>query len=273
LRVPREGRVLSKIVSGGQTGADRAALDVAIELGIPHGGWVPKGRRAEDGVISDKYNLKETAAGDYAERTERNVLDSDGTLIISHGDLVNGSMLTRDMAIRHDRPWLHADLEKTNSFVAVTTIQSWIAEQGIRVLNVAGPRSSRDPHIYKRTRDILKTLIYLDTFQGSMPVSRRGEDDLPRTVGEAVSRISSRLSLRDRAEIARMSPEDLASLDRTLGEYIRNRFGLRGDNGDLMESCGALSIDGEWDAERASGVIIWELWKSLGKTHRLRRVK
>jgi len=86
--------MLQKIISGGQTGADRAALDFAIGFDIPHGGWIPKGRKTEDGVLPDKYKLKEMPTASYPKRTEKNVLDSDGTLILSHGKLTGGSALT-----------------------------------------------------------------------------------------------------------------------------------------------------------------------------------
>jgi len=102
--------MLQKIISGGQTGADRAALDVAIEFNIPHGGWIPKGRKTEDGVLPDKYQLQEMPTASYPKRTEKNILDSDGTLILSHGKLTGGSALTVKVATKHDRPWLHVDL-------------------------------------------------------------------------------------------------------------------------------------------------------------------
>ena len=90
--------MISKIISGGQTGVDRAALDVARAMGIPHGGWVPRGRRAEDGIIPAKYQMKEMPTESYAERTEQNVIDSDGTLIISRATLTGGTQLTRSLA-------------------------------------------------------------------------------------------------------------------------------------------------------------------------------
>src|SRR5882672_2778819 len=103
--------MLRGLVSGGQTGADRAALDVALEWPIFATGWVPKGRAAEDGTISPKYpNLRETENSDPALRTENNVRDSDGTLILSHGTLVGGSSLTYEIASRLQKPLLHVDL-------------------------------------------------------------------------------------------------------------------------------------------------------------------
>ena len=105
--------MLSKIISGGQTGADQAALDAAIELGIPHGGWIPKGRLTEAGPLPDKYGLTEMTNKDYLKRTKQNVLDSDATVIFSHGDLKGGSKRTADFATELRKPFLHIDLTKT----------------------------------------------------------------------------------------------------------------------------------------------------------------
>jgi hypothetical protein len=154
--------MVSKIISGGQTGADRAALDVAIQLKISHGGWIPKGRLTENGRLDDKYHLKEMGSANYNKRTEQNVIDSHGTLIISHGKLTGGSEYTRDMVLHHGRPWLHIDLNNTESFQAAKKIKSWLAEHKIEVLNVAGPRASKDPSIYQVTVDILKSVFYRD---------------------------------------------------------------------------------------------------------------
>jgi hypothetical protein len=151
--------MVKKIISGGQTGADRAALDIAIKLGISHGGWIPKGRLTENGVLDDKYYLKEMETANYNKRTEQNVMDSDGTLIISHGKLTGGSEYTRDMALGHGRPWLHIDLNKTESSQAARQINHWLAEHEIEVLNVAGPRASKDPAIYRSTTDVLERAL------------------------------------------------------------------------------------------------------------------
>lgn len=101
--------MIRKIISGGQTGADRAALDVAIKMNIPHGGWIPKGRLTEEGPLPDRYQLKEMTTGSYPKRTEWNVTDSDGTLILTHGELTGGSKLTREYAHKHHKPCLHVD--------------------------------------------------------------------------------------------------------------------------------------------------------------------
>jgi hypothetical protein len=147
---------VKRIVSGGQTGVDRAALDVALSLGIEHGGWCPRGRLAEDGTIPARYLLTETASSDYAERTEKNVLDSDGTLILYRGRLSGGTSLTRSLAQWYRKPCITFDLEKR---VNVGRAQRWLDENKIRVLNVAGPRESSAPGIYDEALAYLTRLF------------------------------------------------------------------------------------------------------------------
>ena len=151
--------MISKIISGGQTGVDQAALDVAIALGIPHGGWIPKGRKTENGALPDKYRLKEMPTSSYAKRTEQNVIDSEGTLIISLGPLTGGSELTHKTAMLHDRPCLHIDLGTLNTPQAVKTIRSWIIRHGIGILNIAGPRANENPGIYDMAAKTLRGVL------------------------------------------------------------------------------------------------------------------
>jgi hypothetical protein len=151
--------MIKKIVSGGQTGADRAALDFAIRFDIPCGGWVPKGRKAEDGPIPKFYNLQELPESGYTRRTEQNVIDADGTLIISSGELTGGSQYTQKMAVSHQRPWLHINLNQISSFRAVQIIRDWIKAHQIEILNVAGPRSSKEPNIYRSVFNLLETVF------------------------------------------------------------------------------------------------------------------
>jgi len=151
--------MLKEIISGGQTGADCAALDFAIKAGIPHGGWIPKGRKTEGGVLPDKYQLQEMSTASYSKRTEQNVLDSDGTLIVSHGKLNGGSALTRKLAEKHKRPHIHLDMNKLSVNDAVDALRVWIGNNEIMILNVAGPRASKDPDIYSVTAKVLETLF------------------------------------------------------------------------------------------------------------------
>ncbi len=140
---------LEKIISGGQTGADRAALDFAIDHDMSYGGWVPKGRKTEDGTLPLKYHLLEMPTGDYSKRTLQNVLDSDGTAIVSHGFLTGGSALTREFAIQHKKHWIHIDLNELSLPDAAGKFSFWLKEKEIKVLNVAGPKAGKDPKIYE----------------------------------------------------------------------------------------------------------------------------
>ncbi len=136
---------ISKIISGGQTGVDRAALDWAIANNIPHGGWCPKGRLAEDGVISARYILQETPKAEYIQRTEWNVRDSDATVIFSIAPtLTGGSLATKDLAVALQKPCLH--MSKAQSTAKnVEDFRKFMTEHKVRVLNVAGPRTSGEP--------------------------------------------------------------------------------------------------------------------------------
>lgn len=152
--------MLEKIVSGGQTGADRAALDVALALGLKHGGWVPRGRRAEDGIIPACYHsLVEAESAEYAERTRLNVRDSDATLIVCYGEPSGGTALTATAAGDLGRPFLVLDIERISSGEAIKQCRSWVADVHPIVLNVAGPRLSTEPRIYNATAEILQRVL------------------------------------------------------------------------------------------------------------------
>lgn len=148
--------MFEKIVSGGQTGVDRAALDVALALGLPCGGWCPKGRKAEDGTLSSGYPLRETPSEDYAQRTTWNVRDSDGTLILTRGKPTGGTTQTIEDAGRLNKPCLIVDLSQPDK---ASSVHAWAQSHHIRVLNVAGPRESKCPDIYQQALLFLKTLL------------------------------------------------------------------------------------------------------------------
>lgn len=156
---PTRRRRILKIVSGGQTGADRGALEAARALSIPHGGWCSKGRRAEDGRIPARYLLKEAPTADPAVRTALNVSTSDGTILFTRGRPTGGSALTAELARRLGRPFLHVDLSQTAGAEAARRVRTWVARARIRVLNVAGSRESRAPGIAEEVRDILTAAL------------------------------------------------------------------------------------------------------------------
>jgi hypothetical protein len=275
--------MIRQIISGGQTGVDRAALDVAIKLALPHGGWIPKGRITESGPLADKYNLKETESSSYTERTEKNVMDADGTLIISRGPLAGGSEYTREMALKHDRSWLHIDLSQSAAFQAVTTINQWIMQKKIGILNVAGPRASKDPSIYREASNILESTYYLGLAESSRTGAGNLKDLLqsqteppvsaPRTVNEAIDRLISNMPLKDKTTVANMSQIELPNLHLTLGRYLMNNFGLLSGNQELLKSCRSAVKEVLQHEEDAVAIIIDALWKKLQQTHKLRVVK
>jgi hypothetical protein len=148
--------MVEKIISGGQTGVDRAVLDAALEFGIPCGGWCPKGRRAEDGSIPDRYPLQETSSPAYPLRTEMNVEDSDGTLVLAWGSPSGGTLLTLKLARKHHKPCILVDLAQE---AEPSIVQEWCRKNQIRIMNVAGPRESEAPGIYLRTLYFLKEIL------------------------------------------------------------------------------------------------------------------
>lgn len=154
-------RLIAKVISGGQTGADQAALDAAIGAGVDHGGWLPKGRKTESGPLSPSYRLEEMASGSYRDRTGKNVCEADGTLIVSHGELTGGSLLTKVLAEKYGRPWLHINCLDQGLDEAVDACESWFRQYRIGVLNVAGPRASGDPDIYDAVRLLVGKLLEL----------------------------------------------------------------------------------------------------------------
>lgn len=143
------------IVSGGQTGVDRAALDWACNHRIPHGGWCPRGRRASDGPLSLKYQLRETESGGYRQRTKLNVQDSDATLIINVGELDGGTLQTQQFAERMGKPHLVVQLDQRTPDESAGLINEWLVAGNLSTLNVAGPREEKRPGIYALTLSVL----------------------------------------------------------------------------------------------------------------------
>ena len=148
--------VLERVISGGQTGVDRAALDVALELGIACGGWCPRGRRAEDGRIPERYPLRETPSAAYAQRTEWNVRVADATLVLHRGRLSGGTALTVAVARRLAKPCLAVDLAVAADPVA---IRAWLAQRRVATLNGAGPRESQAPGIGGLASALLRDVL------------------------------------------------------------------------------------------------------------------
>ncbi len=276
--------MVKKIISGGQIGADQAALDMAIKLTVPHGGWIQKGRKTQSGTLPDKYKLKEMPTASYIKRIEQNVINSDGTLIISHGRLTGGSDHSRKMVLKHKRLLLHIDLLQIEALQAAKLINSWISLYQIKILNITGSRASEDPKIYKATMDILESAYYLsqvenrtftlDSFYQTPPKDRSSPPQIhTKTVNDAIELLNTEMPLKDRTTMANLTKNELASLNLTLGIYIRNQLFQKGANLELLASCSHVSENEHLSESDAAFVIIEKLWEELRRTHRLRIVK
>jgi hypothetical protein len=149
--------MITKLVSGGQTGADIAALDVALKHGFPHGGWCPRGRKSLEGQIPAQYQLVETPSDSYLQRTEWNVRDTDGTVVFTlAAAATGGSLKTIGFAKKHRKPCLHLSQAGGGSFPQAVQLQAFVKEHGIKVLNVAGSRESKEPGIHDWVMRVLE---------------------------------------------------------------------------------------------------------------------
>ncbi len=159
--------IIHKIISGGQTGVDRAGLDAAILNNIPHAGWCPRGRKSEDGLIPAKYRLTEHVSPFYIDRTEQNVVDSDGTLIIHSGKISKGTAKTYAFCKRHKKPALLLDAEKTTLEKSISEIDTFIDKYTVRILNIAGPRASHWPAGYDYAFKLINSWLSVRQLQSN----------------------------------------------------------------------------------------------------------
>ncbi|MCM2283382.1 MAG: putative molybdenum carrier protein [Desulfobacula sp.] len=274
--------MLKKIVSGGQTGADRAALDIALKFNMNHGGWIPKGRRAEDGPLKEKYRLTETGSEDYRERTKLNVIDSHGTVILSRGELTGGSKFTRTFAKLMGRPNCYVDLSQSEEFEAAVILKSFILENQILVLNVAGPRQSTMPGIYADVKTILEVLLYLlfldtrkDRETRAYIPSEPFREAFPQDLNACMDLLYQDIPLKTRTFMARLEPTDISVLYFTFLDYIRHRVGFDTENKSLLQDCADFESmdDTDFTIEDAVMVILKKFKRELEKDHILRVIQ
>jgi Circularly permutated YpsA SLOG family/Domain of unknown function (DUF6794) len=274
--------MLKKVISGGQTSADQAALDAAIKLGIDHGGWIPRGRTTETGTLHENYNLREMPTDDYSKCIEQNVKDSKGTLIIFYGKLTGDLYRAERETLKHKHQLLGVDLNQTIAFHAASLVNDWIQLRYIDVLYVVGPGAAANPQAGKHTKLMLERALILDLM--NVPSHRAITDYsnnnhpkkrhiLPKTIHEAVEKLITEMALKDKVVIANMTHDELIDLNSNLGAYIRNAFRLWSGNHELMESCRFVSKNNKLDVDDASFAIIDAMWEKLRKTHKLKVIK
>jgi len=274
--------MIKKIISGGQIGADQAALDMAIKYNVPHGGWIQKGRKTQRGILAKKYKLKEMSSAGFKERIEKNTVDSDGTLIISHGNLTGGSDYSKAIAKRYNRQYLHINLKEISVFQAVSIINTWIIKNNIKILNVTGSRTSEDSMIYKDSMSIVEGVIFLRLL-GAGPGENITDYDkqeylkklpiLPKTVDEAVELLITNLSVEEKVKMSNMSFDDINKSNSKLLVYFKKVTDLLSNNKKLLSSCRSISKDCLYNVNDASRIIIEAFLRKVRKTCKLKVVK
>ncbi len=274
--------MIHKLISGGETGVELAALDVAIKLGIDHGGWVARGRRNTQGPLSDIYQLEEAPAVGFKSAMEQNVKAADGTLLVTRGKHSARTQYAVEMSLKHQRQLLHADLSQNSAFEAASLISSWASLQKIKIAFVTGPRAASDPHIYAQMFKVLETAFYLGFVKTGLqsphtvPDSESSSDSgegYPFSVAQAVVRLKTVLSLKDRAHLANIQAGELDHMRSGLSEYIKQKFGLYAGNTPLMKSCAQIGKLDNPLVDEACAIILRALWEDLQETHKLRVIK
>ena len=265
--------MIKKIFSGGHSGVEQAVLDAAFKWKIPHGGWVPEGRQTDYGLLPNRYHLNEIPPGSDIKYWEQNILDSDGTVLVSHAPLKDDLIRIKKFAMKQKQPVLHINLSSTNNFNAAKSISTWISERGIEILNVTGPRAGKDPYIYQATIVTFVTVFHLALIEDSMPDPSLAVPNQPQTIEEAVDQLLFRLTLKDKMKIAKMTDDELRNIYLSFEDHVRYQFGLWSDNRALMDSCRAHSVDQNVSQDDALDIIMKALWRKLRETNKIRRIK
>ena len=161
--------MIKKIISGGQPGVERAALDAAIKLNIPHKGWTYKTRRTDEGILPDKYRVKESEDISFSDRIEKNVLASDATAILTRGGLTIGLKIVKDCAEKHNRPYLHIDLNENPLNSASALIRKWMINNRLEAIYFTGSKSIDDTHLNQEVIRIIEGICRMESEQEQLP--------------------------------------------------------------------------------------------------------
>ena len=274
--------MITKIVSGAENDIEKAALDLALRLGIPCSGHMPNGKPSRVTGLTEKYGLVKTAGLGFKQAMEENVAASDGTLLFSKGKKDDRIRYAGDIALRMEKQLLHVDLTQYAMFESASLISSWASMQKIRTVFVTGPTMEEDRTLYDAVQKILETAFYLEFVKTGYPaeqsiqhmdISSEKKEAFPRSVEQAVGILKKRLPLKDRILMANMQPDELFSLRDGLGEYIKQQFGLYAGNSPLIDACARAGGLDKPMADEACAVILRALWKELKATHKLRVIK
>ncbi len=256
---------ITKIISTGAFGPESAALDVAIKLKIPYGGFAPK---ADDPKLVSRFKLTEQSFESALDCVKANMQISDGTLIFTRGEPDKDLQHLIDYATVHDHPILHIDFVQTSPLQAAFEINVWWDKHSIKALHVTGPG---DPDLYHEVYESLYSTFMLNMEeppeQGKPSLWRK---PIPLTVDDAVQYLMGELPLKDKVSIANMDAEEVGGLHLTLGKFIRNRFGLWEGNPHLLIDCAEDAGQDIQYADQASVVILARLSLELQKMHKLR---
>jgi hypothetical protein len=270
--------MMEKIISGGQTGADQAALDVAVKYNIPYGGWIPRGRRTEAGPLPARYQMSMMPTSDYRDRTLKNIQDSHGTVVLYRNRLMGGSRLTRQLAKSEEKPCMAVNLVTHDPFEAAVTLQSFADEYRINVLNVAGPRASHDPDIYMDVKMVLEIFVYLLFLEKeiSWPYEALVMDNVPgypESVQGAVDLVMADLSLKSMTAVARLDPPDIQTLYFSWVDTLRFRLGLDDGNTALLNVCRKQADVAYFTVEDAVMAVVKAVKTACEQACRLRIVQ
>ncbi len=274
--------MIKEVISGGLTVSDQAALDAAMRLGIPHGGYIPWGRITEIGTLPSKYKLQELKTDNHFDCIEKNVKESKGTLIISSGIINDDAEYTRKMTMKHTHQLFVVDLELTHSAEAATLVNDWIQVHNIDVLYVIGPLTTEYRNVDKHVTVIVEGALLLDIMDA--PLGSNIQDfprheylqklqTGPKTIEEAVDQIISDMSLDERVRLANLEKEELRVVNYSLSIFIRNQLFMKDVKKELFESCRVVSGNKNLNEATAALVIIEKLWERLRDTHRMKVVK
>jgi hypothetical protein len=269
---PENRMIVRRIISGGESGVERAALDLAIQLGIAHGGRVASGRIVDDGVLPSRYRLVEVAFSKGAASAEANLDMADGVLFISRGEMAGPAASLYRQVRDRDYPHLAIDLNANSRFQSSLLINAWLKSQKVESLFITGPRENEQPGIYRDTMECFRAawwaLMMAEPVAGHRASTDR--DDLPRTLNDAVTRLMQLLPLKDRVTIANMGADEIAGLSTTLGRYIQKQFGIWEGNHHLVQSCMQSVNRSHLADEEIAALIIDHLAQELKKTHVIR---